>query len=50
MRKQIWHDQNGNDILTPLGPDGVPTHSEIADQIASHGKPTPPKPPGGKKK
>lgn len=49
MRKPVYHDQQGNEIETPLGPDGIPTHSKIKESIDAHRLPMP-KPPGGKKK
>ncbi|MGD0955183.1 MAG: hypothetical protein ABR985_22810 [Methanotrichaceae archaeon] len=49
MKQQVWHDQEGNEISTPLGPDGNPTHSKIKD-INDANRPAKPRPPGGKKK
>ena len=48
MKKQIWHDQQGNEIDSPLGPDGILTHSKVKDAIDAKRKPQP-RPPGKKK-
>ena len=48
MKKQIWHDQHGNEIDSPLGPDGIPTHSKVKDAIDAKRKPLL-RPPGKKK-
>ena len=51
MRKgTVYYDKNGQPGDMPCDHEGNRLHSAIADQIARRGKPTPPRPPGGKKK